>query len=119
MTRMHASSENLAMPSAAWEAQWGAGTWSHRRGWDGTLGQAGDTTLGLEEALGGSSGLSAQVGIGALWGWDMFKALAPVLFSAHPEEDVVPSLGPRAIPWAWDQGPSSLRGRSLLLGSWR
>ena len=83
------------------------------------MGQAGDTTLGLEEALGGLQASVPRWESGPYGGWDMFKALAPVLFSAHPEEDVVPSLGPQAILWAWDQGPSSLRGRSLLLGSWR
>lgn len=76
------SFENLAMLNL--RSSVGCRDAAHRRGWGGSWGpgQAGNTDLELEEALGGrgvsGSSLRAQVGTGTLWG------LGPV----HPEEDL-------------------------------
>lgn len=69
----------------------------------GLLGQAGNTTLELGEALWGWSMVQALVLRGAsgpYGGWDVSKALAPVLFSAHPEDNTALSSGPQPILWA-------------------
>lgn len=93
-------------------------TQPHRRGWHGSWGpwQAGNTTLELKVLGGLWFQPVPSWELGPAGGWDLSEALAPVLFSAHPEEDVAPSSDPHPALWVWDQGLGSLRGRQL---SWQ